>query len=159
MSELRAWARRDRGDHAPDAPAMPARDVSRLPEPIRDAETRIREALEYRKRVEAVYAGEVPERQPVEGPDQPASGIARRSIPEQKEEARRAKPERSWLPSNETTQFAVGIGVAASSVADFLNIMPGKLDAVAASLLGAAVAGVAWGNKRWKDKHADRPEA
>ena len=46
----------------------------------------------------------------------------------------------------------------ATTVADVLNIMPAKLDAVAASLLGAVVAGVAWGNKRWKDKHADRPE-
>jgi hypothetical protein len=62
------------------------------------------------------------------------------------------------LPSNETAQFAVSLGVVATTVADVLNIMPAKLDAVAASLLGSAVAGVAWGNKRWKDKHADRPE-
>jgi hypothetical protein len=158
MSELRAWTRRDRGDHAPDAPDMPARDAPRLPQPIRDAETRISEALEYRKRVDAVYAGQAPERTPVEGPEQPASGIAKRrdSPGSQKEE--QGYREHRRLPSNETAQFAASLGVVATTISDVLNIMPAKLDAVAASLLGAVIAGVAWGNKRWKDKHADRPE-
>ena len=62
------------------------------------------------------------------------------------------------LPSNETAQFAVSLGVVATTVADALNIVPAKLDAVTASMLGAVGARVAWGNKRWKDKHADRPE-
>jgi hypothetical protein len=62
------------------------------------------------------------------------------------------------LPSNEIAQFAFSLGVVTTTVADVLDIMPVKLDAVAASLLGAVVGSVAWANKRWKDKHADRPE-
>jgi hypothetical protein len=36
--------------------------------------------------------------------------------------------------------------------------MPARLDAVAASLLGAVVAGAAWGNKRWRDEHTIDPK-
>ena len=154
MSELRAWARRH-GDHAPDDPAMPARDAPRLPVPISDTETRIREALEYRHRVEAVCAGKVPELMPAERPDQPASGIAKRRESAEHQRKNQEQPERSRLPSNETTVFAVSLGMA---IADTANILPSHLDKVAASILTAVVAGVAWGNKRWRDKNADRPE-
>jgi len=158
MSELRAWARRDSSDHALDVPAMAVRDVPRLPAPIADTETRIREALDYRKHVEAVYAGDIPERMPVERPDKPANGIAKRRESAEHQREKQEKPERSRLPSNETTQFAVSLGIMTTTIADIANILPNKLDAVTASILTAVVAGVAWGNKRWKDKHADRPE-
>ena len=55
-------------------------------------------------------------------------------------------------------QVAAGAGIFVSSVAEAVNILPGRWDAVAASFVGAAAAGVAWGNKRWKDKHGNRPE-
>jgi hypothetical protein len=99
-----------------------------------------------------------PDRVSPEARDRPASEIAgrRKSLDWQREERRR--PERSRLPGNETTQVVAGIGVTLSSVADALNVLPGRWDAVAASFLGAAVAGVAWGNKRWKDRHGHRPE-
>jgi hypothetical protein len=117
---------------------------------LRDPEVQRAKSLEYRKKVEAA--------DPPRVPDLPADGIAKRLASEQQEKARQRKPERSWLPSNETAQFTASIGALASVVADVVNFMPAKVDAIAASALAAVVTGVAWGNKRWKDKHGDRSE-
>jgi hypothetical protein len=90
--------------------------------------------------------------------DKPVPEIGDRRKPADWQREERRRPERARLPANETTQMAAGIGIAISSVSDALNVLPGRWDAVAASCLGALVAGVAWGNKRWKDRHGNRPE-
>jgi hypothetical protein len=169
MREWHARHGRDGGVQDLDMPVTHARGQSRSPEPIRDSETRIREALEYRERVDAVYAaykaGQLEshetraERVVAESAEKPASRIDSRAISEHKEEARRQKPERSWLPSNETTQVAVSVSTLFSIISNVYHIMPDKPDAIAAGALGVVLSGVAWANKRWKDKHGDRPES
>jgi hypothetical protein len=162
MRELHHW----RGDrrHAPDAgadahadaPATRAHDSPKL-QILRDPEARKAEFFKYQKKVEAAEA-RYAEHTPSETRDRPASQIAERSKAQEWQRDERRKPERSWLPTNEITQMAAGIGVALSSVADALNVLPGRWDAVASSFLGAVVASVAWGNKRWRDRHGNRPE-
>jgi hypothetical protein len=85
-----------------------------------------------------------------------AQGITGRREPAELQEKKQARPERSRLPSNETTQFVVSIGSLVSVIADTCNLVPGKVDAIAAGALAAVVSGVAWGNKRWKDKYGDQ---
>jgi len=170
MRELRDW-HGDRHRHARDAPAdAPAKHAADSPQlrVLRDPEVRKAEFFKYQKAVqeyEAKHAaGQLkpqeakPEHVPPETRDKPASKIAERTKPPERQEQKQRKPERSRLPGNDTTQMVAGIGIALSSVADALNVLPGKWDAVAASFLGAAVASVAWGNRRWKDKHGNRPE-
>ena len=174
MRELHDWhgdRHRHARDAAADAPGKQARDQAhgqRKFEILSDPEARKAEHLKYRKTVEAYEpkhaAGQLkpqeakPEHAPPETRDKPASKIAERTRPPELQEQKQRKPERSRLPANDTTQMVAGIGIALSSVADALNVLPGKWEAVAASFLGAAVAGVAWGNRRWKDKHGNRPE-
>ena len=122
--------------------------------------------LAERARVrEALYAAEQAkpkeeqlEHAPVETRDKHASKIAEQGEPLASQREKQRRPERSRLPANDTTQMVAGIGIALSSVADALNVLPGRWDAVAASFLGAAVASAAWGNRRWKDRHGSRPE-
>jgi hypothetical protein len=69
------------------------------------------------------------------------------------------KRERSWLPSNETSQVVVSVDALFSVINASYHVIPGKVDGIAAAALGVVVAGVAWANKQWKDKHhGDRPE-
>jgi hypothetical protein len=168
-------------DRANDAPKHASHDAPKF-KILRDPEARKAEHLKYQQKVEAAeaeYAAKHakpkpgdqsrapeqlkpqergPEHTPPEARDKPTSRLAEKwDSPESQREERR-RPERSRLPANEATQMVAGIGVAISSVADALNVLPGRWDAVAASFLGALVAGVAWGNKRWKDKHGNRPE-
>ena len=168
MRELHAW----HGDrrHAPDAgadtPTSLGHDAPRHAV-LRDPADRIAKHLEYQKIVEAAYAprhskpeGATPEHTPPEPRDTLVSKVAGRwNRPETQEQTQR-KPERSRLPSNEATQVAAGASIFVSSVIDAAGLLPGRWDAVAASFLGAVVAGVAWGNKRWKDRHGHghRPE-
>jgi hypothetical protein len=98
--------------------------------------------------------------------------VGERRAPRRARLSRRlAKPGRaSWPPgvilrvsqksSNMVTlnQFNLMSVSNVETHADALNVLPGKWDAVAASFLGAAVASVAWGNRRWKDRHGSRPE-
>jgi hypothetical protein len=100
-----------------------------------------------------------PDHAPAEPRDKPAERIASRDLSEGKEEARRQKPERSWLPSNETSQVVVALDGLFTTVNASCHILPGKVDGIAAAALGVVVAGVAWANKRWKDKYGDRPES
>jgi len=178
MRELHAWHgdRRHAPDAAADAPVARAHGAPKL-EVLRDPAVRIAKALEYRKIVEAAEAKHAAEQlKPKEArPDQAPREIRERSTEDREtkaalaevddrstglpaQAAKKRKPERSWLPSNETTQFAVSIGALGSTVSDALNIMPGKWDAAVASALAAVVTGVAWGNKRWKDRHGDRSQ-
>jgi hypothetical protein len=170
MRELHAWPG-DHGRHARDATADA--HASHVPDSPRfrvllDPEARKAEHLKYQKTVQEYEAKHAagqpkpqeakPEQAPLETRDKPASKIAERSDPLESQREERRRPERSRLPANDTTQMVAGIGVALSSVADAFNVLPGRWDAVVASFLGAAVAGVAWGNRRWKDKHGNRPE-
>jgi hypothetical protein len=178
MRELHGWHgdRRHAPDAAADAPVTRAHDAPKY-EVLRDPEVRKAEFFKYQKIVEAAEAKYAAEQlKPKESqPEHERPEIRERSTEDRETKAALAevddrstglpaqaakgrKPERSWLPSNETTQFAVSIGALGSTVSDALNIMPGKLDAVVASALAAVVTGVAWGNKRWKDRHGDRPQ-
>jgi hypothetical protein len=164
-----------------DSPTPEARDSPKL-KMLLDPEARKAERLKYQQKVEATEAAYTakhakpgsgdrrqapeqpgpqearPEPAPPETRDKPASRIAERRDPLESQREEQRKPERSRLPSNEMSQAVAGVGVALSSVADALNVLPGRWDAVAASFLGAMVAGVAWGNKRWRDRHGNRPE-
>ena len=170
MRELHDWygdRHRHARDAATDAHPKHAADSPQL-RVLRDPEARKAEFFKYQKTVqeyEAKHAAAQPKPQeakpeytPPETRDKPASKIAERTKPPERQEQKQRKPERSRLPANDTTQMVAGIGIALSSVADALNVLPGKWDAVVASFLGAAVASVAWGNRRWKDKHGNRPE-
>jgi hypothetical protein len=169
MRELHAWHgdRRHAPDAAADHPAGRAHDSPKL-EVLRDPAVRVAKSLEYReivKAAEARYAAEhlTPNEAravhaPPETRDKPAGKITERREPPESQGQKQRKPERPRLPSNDTMQVAVGATVFVSSVADAVNVLPGRWDAVAASFIGAVAAGVAWGNKRWKDKHGNRPE-
>jgi hypothetical protein len=178
MRELHAWHgdRRHAPDAAVDAPVTRGHDSPKL-EVLRDPAVRSAKHLEYRKIVEAAEAKYAAEQlKPKEAkPEHVSPETRERSIEDREtkaalaevderstglpaQAAKKRKPERSWLPSNETTQFAVSISALGSTVSDALNIMPGKWDAVVASALAAVVTGVAWGNKRWKDRHGDRSQ-
>jgi hypothetical protein len=166
-------------DRAHDAPKHASHDAPRF-KILWDPEARKAEHLKYQQKVEAAeaeYAAKhakpkpgdqvrVPgQRKPQEAKpehalpetrDKPASAIGKRAIPEHREAHRQPRPERSRLPSNEAAQFVVSIGALASSVADAFGMIPARVDGIAAGTLAAVVAGVAWGNKRWKDRHGDR---
>ncbi|MGH3248660.1 MAG: hypothetical protein ACRDOI_20995 [Trebonia sp.] len=178
MHELHGWHgdRRHAPDAAADAPVTRARDAPKH-EVLHDPEVRKAEFFKYHKIVEAAqakYAAEqvkpreaqaererpkIQERASEDRETKAAlAEVDDRSAGLPAQAAKGRKPERSWLPSNETTQFAVSIGALGTTVSDALNIMPGKWDAVAASALAAVVTGVAWGNKRWKDRHGDRSQ-
>ena len=145
MRELDAW-HGDRRHHAPDTaadtPATRAHDSPKH-EILRDPAVRIAKHLEYRKIAEAAQAehaaGQLkpaetrPEHEPPETRDKPASKIAERREPPENQEQKQRRPERPWLPSNETTQVAAGVGIFVSSIAEAVNILPGRWDAVAAS--------------------------
>jgi hypothetical protein len=171
MRELDAWHgdhRRPAADLPVDSHATRARDAPRY-EVLRDPAARVAAHLELRKAVAAVDAAAGkpqpeqarearPEHSAPESHDQPAGTIASRREPPEVQEGKRTRPERRWLPSNETAQVLIGAGVAVSSLADAVSVLPGRWDAVVASSAAAIGAGIAWGNKRWKDKHGDRPE-
>lgn len=188
MREWHDWLGHDRGDSGdqePDVPAESARGQPRSSEVIRDPETRTVLSLEQRERVDAAYEGyrprhakDQPESRARQGlaPDRTApeaipehrtadpetraalAAVEERSAALPGQAAKKAKPERSWLPSNATAGFAVGIGLSLSAVADYLNFMPVKTEELVTAFLGTVISGVAWGNQRWKDKHGDRSE-
>jgi hypothetical protein len=171
MRELHGWhgdRHRHASDTAADAHAAGALDALKRKMQT-DPEARKAEFFRYQKVVqeyEAKHAAEQlkpkeaqPEHAPPETRDKPASRIASRDLPEHKEAASKRKQERSWLPSNETSQVAVSLDALFTAVNASYHIVPGKVDGIAAAAVGVVVAGVAWANKRWKDKHhGDRPE-
>jgi hypothetical protein len=150
-----------------DAPKQAAHDSLKLK--MLDPAARVAEQLRYRKVVDESYkpnhAAEQlrpqeakPEQAPPETRDKPARRIASRDLPEHKQETRKRKPERSWLPSNETSQVVVSLDALFTVINASYHVVPGKVDAIGAAALGVVVAGVAWANKRWKDRHGNRPE-
>lgn len=169
MRELHSWDgdRRPATDTGADTPIAHAHQSPNL-EILRDREVRIAKHLEYQRIVKAAQvrdaAGQLtpeaakPEQAPLEARDSLRGKIAERREPIEEQKQKLLKPERSRLPSNETAQLIAGLGIAVSSVADAANVLPGRWEAVAGSVVGAAVASIAWANKRWKDKHGNRPE-
>jgi hypothetical protein len=175
MRELHGYHgehRRHAHDAAADTAVARAHDRPKL-QVLTDPEVRKAKNLQYRQQVEAgeaEYAAKhaklqeakpqeaKAERKPLESKDRAADRIASRDLPEHKEVARKRKPERSWLPSNETSQVVASVDALFSVVNASYHIIPGRVDGIAAAALGVVVAGVAWANKRWKDKHGDRPE-
>jgi hypothetical protein len=182
MRELHGWheAKRDPhrhahdavadapGKHARDSPKHAAHDSLKF-KMLLNPEARKAEHLRHRKAVqeyEAKHAaGQLKpqeakrETTPPESRDKPASRIASRDLPESKEVTRKQKPERSWLPSNEIGQVGVSLDALFTTVNASYHVIPGRVDGIFAAALGVVVAGVAWANKRWKDKHhGDRPE-
>jgi hypothetical protein len=99
-----------------------------------------------------------PEHVSPETRDKPASRIDERTKALEGQREDRRTPERSRLPRSDTAQMVAGYGIALASLADAVNILPGKWDAVLTGFLGAVVATVAWANRRWKEKHGHRPE-
>jgi hypothetical protein len=154
--------------HAPDAGAdISVKRAHGTPkyEVLRDPEVRIAKHLEYLKLVAARYGVEQlkpeaakSEHAPAESRDGAADKIRERRESLADQGQKRRTPERPRLPSNETAQLVAGVSIAVSSVADAVNVLPGRWDAVATTALGAVAAGIAWGNKRWKDKHGHRPD-
>jgi hypothetical protein len=150
--------------HAHDGPKHAAQDALKL-KMVTDPAARVAEHLRHRKVVEAYEAkhatGQLkpqeakPEHAPPETRDKPASKIDERTKALEGQREDRRTPERSRLPKNDTAQMMAGYGIALASVADAVNILPGKWEAVLTGFLGAAVATVAWANRRWKDKHGN----
>jgi len=133
-----------------------------------DPVARRAEHLRYRQSVEAYEAkhaaGQLkpqeakPEHVPHETRDKPTSEIAERRKPLERQREERRMPERSRLPAADTVQMVTGNGLAMAAVAVAFNVLPDTWDKVAASIFAAVVGNVAWGNRRWKDKHGNRPE-
>ena len=158
-------------DALADAPGKHARDHAHTPrkfEILHDSAARIAESLRHRKVVEEYEAkhaaGQLkpqeakPEAAPPETRDKLASKIAKKwDSPESQREERRL-PERSWLPRADVVKAISDIGMLATTIAVALGDASAKWDAVAAGAVAAVVSNVAWANRRWKDKHGDRPE-
>jgi hypothetical protein len=168
MRELHAWHgdRRHGPDAAVDAPAAHAHDAPRLTV-LRDPEARKAESLKYQKKVEAAdarYAAEQLKHQkvklehaPPETRDKLGSKIAARRDPLESQREERQRPERSRLPTSGIVQVGLGVDTILSAVVILTHAIPGGWGATTKGFLGTGVAGVAWGNKRWKDKHGNRP--
>jgi hypothetical protein len=169
MRELHGWHgdRRHAPDAAADAPVTRAHDAPKY-EVLRDPDVRKAEFFKYQKIVEAAeakYAAEQlkpkeaqPEHAPPETRDKPTRKLTEKwDSPESQREERR-KPERSWLPRADMVKAISDIGMLATTVAVALGDAAAKWDAVAACAATAVVSNVAWANRRWKEKHGDRPE-
>jgi hypothetical protein len=72
--------------------------------------------------------------------------------------AKKQKPERPWLPRADMVKAVSDIGLVATTVAVALGDASAKWDAVAAGAVTAIVSNITWANRRWKEKHGDRPE-
>jgi hypothetical protein len=169
MREVEGRHTRHGGDVGPDAFPRHARDGRQpRPEVVHDSAARRTSSLEYQRRVEAEFAAyhgrhaKSPDtsvdRVPAPSADRPAGRIAERELPRDERAEKRGKPQRSWLPSNEATQVAVSVDALFSAVNNSYQVIPGKIEGIAAAGLVVVAAGIAWANKRWKDNHGDRSQ-
>jgi hypothetical protein len=179
MRELHGW-HGDRHRHAQDAAvdvhAKHAADSPRL-RVLWDPEVRKAEFFKYQKRVleyEAKHAAgqlkpqeEKPEHTPPEIRECPSADRETKAalaevdertarLPDQA--AKKRKPERSWLPRADMVKAISDIGMLVTATAAALGDVPAKWDVVAASGVAVVVSNIAWANRRWKEKHGDRPE-
>jgi hypothetical protein len=143
-----------------------------------DPEARKAEHLRYRKAVDAAYEPkhaadqlkpqeEKPEHAPPETCERPNADRETRAalaevdertarLPDQA--AKKQKPERPWLPRADMVKAISDIGMLGTAFAVALGDASARWDAVAAAAVTAIVSNVAWVNRRWKEKHGDRPE-
>jgi hypothetical protein len=173
MRELHDWheAKRDAPRHVRDSVVdvhpKHAADPPRF-QVLRDAQVRIAETLRYRNAVQEYEAKHAaghlkpqeakPEHAPPENRDKPTSKLAKKwDSPESQQEERR-RPERSWLPRADAVKAISDFGILATTIAVALGDAAARWDAVAAGAATAVVSNVAWANRRWKEKHGDRPE-
>jgi hypothetical protein len=166
--------------HACDGPKHAANDVLKL-RMLLDPEARKKAHLDYQKTaaaeapagytarhakfspgdqagaIEMFKSGELkPEQAPPEARDQPARAIRKRRDSPGGQRQEQTHREHSRLPSNEATAFAVSVSSLLSLVAETANVIPVRAEGIVGGSLAAVLAGVAWGNRRWKDKHGDR---
>src|ERR1700761_1780292 len=147
-----------------------------------DPEARKAEHLKYRQKVEtaeAEYAArhakpkpgdqarapeqlkpqeEKPEHASPETRDKPTAKIAQRREPDEQQELKQAKSERSWLPRADIVKAISDIGMLGTAIAVALGDASARWDAVAAAGATAVVSNVAWANRLRKEKHGDRSE-
>lgn len=154
-----------------DAPGKHARDHGhnlRKLEIVSDSAARIAESLRLRKSVQEYEAKHAaahpkpqeakPEHAPLENRDKPTSQLAKKWHPPENQEAERRRPERSWPPRTERVRAISDVGLLATAVVVAIGYAPAKWEAVAVCAANAVVSHVALANKRWKEKHGDRPE-
>jgi hypothetical protein len=166
MREWHARHGRDEGDQELDVPVMPSRGQSRAVELIRDRETRIKEELEYRERVDAVYAaynsGRREQRSELaapDNPDRPVSGIAKRRLPEQEQQPDVAATEKRRLPSKWITYWAATGAYVINTAAEHLSVIPHSFaNDVSGGIVILAAGIVLRRGKHREDGNADRPE-
>jgi hypothetical protein len=167
-------------DALADAPGKHARDHAHNPrklEILHDSAARIAETLRYRKVVQEYEAKHaVGQPKPQESKPEHASPEARERpsvdreikaalaevdertarLPDQA--AKKRKPERPWLPRADMVKAISDVGLLVTTISVALGDASAKWDAVAAGAVTAVVSNVAWANRRWKEKHGDRPE-
>lgn len=149
---------------------------------LRDPEARKAARLAYQQKVEAAEAGYAarharpapgdrprtpdqrgprepdPEHAPPEPRDKPAGKIADRGKPSGRQREEGRTPERPRLPKTDTVDMLARNGLAVASVAVAFNLLPDSWEKVAASVAAAVIGNVAWANRRWKERHGNRPE-
>jgi hypothetical protein len=154
-----------------DAPGKHARDHAhnaRKLEILSDPAARIAESLRLRKSVQEYEAKHAaghlkpqeakPEHARLETRDNPTSKLAKKWHPPENQREERRPPERSWSPRAERVRANSDIGLLVVAVAVAIGYAPAKWEAVAVCAANAVVSHVALANKRWKEKHGDRPE-
>jgi hypothetical protein len=181
MRELHGWHEANRdprrhahdaladapGKHAHDAPKHAAHDSPKF-KVLLDPAVRVAESLRSQKAVQEYEAKHAagqprpqeskPEHAPPETRDKLTGKLAEKwDSPESQREERR-RPERSWLPRADAVKAISDVAVLATTIAVALGDAAARWDAVAAGAATTVVSNVAWANRRWKEKHGDRPE-
>jgi hypothetical protein len=166
---------------AHDGPKHAAQDAVKL-SMLTDPTLRMAERLRYARKVEArnaEYAARHaksqdgdqaraperprpqeprPEHVSPESPDKPAGKIDARTKSPEHQEQKQGKPERSRLPKADTVQMVSGNIFAIATGAVALGLLPDSWEKVAAGIATAVIGNITWANRRWKDKHGNRPE-
>lgn len=99
-----------------------------------------------------------PEHAPPESRDQPAGKIDARTKSPERQEQKQEKPERSRLPRTDTVQMLSGNILAVATGAVALGLLPASWEKVTAGIASAVIGNITWANRRWKERHGNRPE-
>ncbi len=76
----------------------------------------------------------------------------------ERQEQKQEKPERSRLPRTDTVQMLSGNILAVATGAVALGLLPGSWEKVTAGIASAVIGNITWANRRWKERHGNRPE-
>jgi hypothetical protein len=172
MRELPGETRPDNADAAADGLVRSPADDAPRREPVFDSATRTALALEYRKKVDAVYAACTAEQQNAEPPDVPPETEARdgesrsamaevdkRSLPRPDQAKDVSAHEKRRWSDKDITYWAMFGGFVVNTAAEHLSVIPHSLAADISGGLTLLAAGlVLRREKHREDKHADRPE-